>query len=88
MFVEVTPIAIKNIYWRYYAILAGLNGFNAIMLWLFYPETARKSLEELDFFFVKKYGSGGAADPLEKGTGTKGDAEVELEERKEGDDLA
>ena len=60
MFVEVTPIAIKKIYYKYYIILAALNCFNAIVIWTFYPETARKSLEELDFYFADRYGKGAA----------------------------
>jgi len=56
MFVEVTPIAIKKIYYRYYIVLAALNCFNAAVIWAFYPETARKSLEEIDFYFANEYG--------------------------------
>jgi len=52
MFVEVTPIAIEKIYYKFYIILAVLNCFNATMIWLFFPETARKSLEEIDYYFV------------------------------------
>lgn len=55
MFVEVTPIAIENIYWKFYVILAVFNCCNAAVLWAFYPETARKSLEEIDFYFAEKY---------------------------------
>lgn len=57
MFVEVTPIAIENIYYKFYIILGVLNCCNAIVIWLFYPETARQSLEELDFYFAKKPGT-------------------------------
>lgn len=32
------------------------NTCNAVVLWFFYPETKKLSLEELDFFFAKKYG--------------------------------
>ena len=53
---SVTPIAIANIYYRFYIILAALNVCNAIVIWFFYPETKRLSLEELDFYFAKKYG--------------------------------
>ena len=60
MMVEITPIAIDNIYYKFYIILAALNVFNAVCIFVFYPETARKSLEELDFFFVEKYGGGQA----------------------------
>jgi hypothetical protein len=32
------------------------NTCNAVVLWFFYPETKKLSLEELDFFFANKYG--------------------------------
>lgn len=32
------------------------NACIAVVLWFFYPETKKLSLEELDFFFAKKYG--------------------------------
>ena len=72
---SVTPIAIANIYYRFYIVLAALNVCNAIVIWLFYPETKRMSLEELDFFFAKKYSNGSPLKEVEletgKGTDTK-----------------
>ncbi|KAF2166329.1 hypothetical protein M409DRAFT_66779 [Zasmidium cellare ATCC 36951] len=51
MMVEITPIAVKNIYYKFYVILAAFNVCMAIIVWLLYPETAKLSLEELDLFF-------------------------------------
>ena len=69
---SVTPIAIANIYYRFYIILAALNVCNAVVIWFFYPETKRMSLEELDFYFAKTYGSGNSIKDveLEGGKGT------------------
>lgn len=58
MIVEITPIAIKNIYYKFYIVMAVFNVCMAVIVWLFYPETARLTLEELDFFFAEKYGNG------------------------------
>lgn len=62
MMVEITPIAIKNIYYKFYVILAVFNVGMAVIVWLFYPEVARMELEEVDLFFVKKYGNGESSD--------------------------
>lgn len=62
MMVEITPIAIKNIYYKFYIILAVFNVGMAGIVWLFYPEVARMELEEVDLFFVKKYGKQGLGD--------------------------
>lgn len=56
MNVQITPIALENIYYRFYIILAVLNTCNAVVLWFLYPETKRLTLEELDFYFANKYG--------------------------------
>ena len=61
----VTPIAISNIYYRFYIILAALNVCNAIVVWVFYPETKRLSLEELDFYFAEKYSNGASTKDIE-----------------------
>lgn len=62
MMVEITPVAIKNIYYKFYIILAVFNVGMAVIVWLFYPEVARMELEEVDLFFVKKYGKDGSSD--------------------------
>ena len=55
MMVEITPIAIENIYYKFYIVLAVFNICIAVVIWLAYPETANLSLEELDLFFVQEY---------------------------------
>jgi Sugar (and other) transporter len=54
--VEITPIALDNIYWRFYIILAVFNVCNAVIIFFCFPETKKLSLEEIDFLFVQKYG--------------------------------
>ncbi len=56
MIVEITPVALDNIYYKFYVILAVFNVCIALIVFFFYPETKRKSLEELDFYFVQQYG--------------------------------
>jgi hypothetical protein len=53
--IEHVESALTSAY-RYYIILAVFNACNAVVLWFFYPETKKLSLEELDFFFANKYG--------------------------------
>lgn len=48
MIVQITPIMIGNISWRSYIIFFVLNVLFAVVVWLFYPETSGRSLEELD----------------------------------------
>ena len=55
MMVEITPVAISNIYYKFYIILAIFNIVIAALVWLLYPETARLTLEEVDFLFASKY---------------------------------
>jgi hypothetical protein len=56
--IEVTPVAIDKIYYKFYIILAVFNACIALVIWLCYPETARLSLEELDLMFAKGHGRG------------------------------
>ncbi|OAP55182.1 hypothetical protein AYL99_10882 [Fonsecaea erecta] len=53
MIVEVTPIALTNISYRFYIILCIFNAVIAAIVFFLYPETKLKSLEEIDFFFAK-----------------------------------
>jgi hypothetical protein len=50
--VEVTPVGIANIGWRFYVVWAVLNLVNAAIVWLFYPETGGLLLEAVDQIFV------------------------------------
>ncbi|KAH8647833.1 sugar transporter STL1 [Xylariales sp. PMI_506] len=56
MIVEITPIALTNIKYRFYVILAVFNVFNFVIVFFFFPETKGLSLEEIDFQFAEKYG--------------------------------
>jgi hypothetical protein len=57
MIVEITPIAITNIGYRFYIIFAVFNLCIALVVYCFIPETKGLSLEDIDFYFVRKYGS-------------------------------
>jgi hypothetical protein len=50
--VLVSPIGIANLGWKFYMIFAVFNFVNGIIVWFFYFETARRSLEEVDLFFL------------------------------------
>lgn len=53
--VLVTPIGIEKIAWRYYLVYAVLNMAFVPIVHLFYEETAKLSLEEVDHLFETKY---------------------------------
>lgn len=50
--VEVTPVGLASIGFGFYLIWAVLNLCNAIIVWLFYPETAGLQLESIDLLFM------------------------------------
>ena len=52
--VYVTPQAIDNLQYRLYIIWAALNASFVPITWLFYPETARRSLEDMDEVFLNE----------------------------------
>ncbi|KAI0966572.1 sugar transporter-domain-containing protein [Xylaria arbuscula] len=49
--VEVTPIGIQNLGWRFYIIWAVINTVILPIIWAFFPETANRSLEDLDAYY-------------------------------------
>ncbi|KAI2643153.1 general substrate transporter [Xylaria nigripes] len=51
--VIITPIAFNNIGYRTYIIFAVINAFMVPSVYFFYPETAYRSLEEMDTIFHK-----------------------------------
>ncbi|KAJ0118739.1 hypothetical protein N8I77_001473 [Diaporthe amygdali] len=53
LIVMVTPIMISNIGWGTYLFFAVVNACFLPVIWFFYPETARRSLEEIDIIFAK-----------------------------------
>ncbi|KAL6242282.1 hypothetical protein RBB50_010830 [Rhinocladiella similis] len=52
MIVQVTPIMISNIRWRSYMVFFVLNFAHGVIVFLFFPETSGKSLEEMDSMFM------------------------------------
>ena len=49
----VTPIAFSSIGYKTYIIFAVINAFMVPCVYFFYPETAYRSLEEMDTIFQK-----------------------------------
>ncbi|KAI4207682.1 MAG: hypothetical protein LQ349_009828, partial [Xanthoria aureola] len=52
MIVQITPVAIANIRWKTYMIFFVLNIWFAIIVWLVYPETSGRTLEEIDLLYT------------------------------------
>ncbi|KAK0656971.1 hypothetical protein B0T16DRAFT_441787 [Cercophora newfieldiana] len=53
--VMVVPIMVTNIGWGTYLFFAACNACFLPVIYFFYPETARRSLEEIDIIFAKGY---------------------------------
>lgn len=53
--VMITPILIAQINWGTYLFFAALNAIFIPILYFFYPETAGRSLEEIDLIFAKGF---------------------------------
>lgn len=51
--VEVTPVAIGSIQWRFFIIFAGLNALIVVLVYFLFPETSGRSLEEVDQIFLE-----------------------------------
>lgn len=58
----ITPISFTNIKWKTYLVFAALNAFIVPCVYFFFPETAYRSLEEMDTIFQKVKGFSGAFD--------------------------
>lgn len=52
MVVEITPIGIDSIGWRFYIIWTVFNFSFVPIVYYLYPETAGRSLEDIDRFFM------------------------------------
>ena len=48
----ITPVIINRLQWKAYLIFMCTNFCFAPIVYFFYPETARMSLEEIDFLFI------------------------------------
>jgi hypothetical protein len=55
MIVQITPVAISNIRWKTYMIFFVLNIVFAVVVFLFYPETSGRTLEEIDNIYLGDY---------------------------------
>ena len=53
LIVMVTPIMVDKISWGTYLFFAAINACFIPVIYFFYPETARRSLEEIDIIFAK-----------------------------------
>lgn len=51
MVVEITPISIESLGWRFYIIWTVFNASFAPIVYLFYPETSDRTLEDIDRLF-------------------------------------
>lgn len=51
--VMITPVMVANIHWGTYLFFAALNACFIPVVYFFYPETAGRSLEEIDIIFAK-----------------------------------
>lgn len=51
MVVEITPIGIASLQWKFYIIWTVFNASFVPIVYLFYPETADRSLEDIDRLF-------------------------------------
>lgn len=58
--VMITPIAFNNIGWRTYLIFACCNAFAMVVVYLCFPETRNRSLEEIELIFGDSSGPFGA----------------------------
>ncbi|RFU33698.1 hypothetical protein B7463_g2612, partial [Scytalidium lignicola] len=55
LIVMITPIMISNIGWGTYLFFFAVNVFFLPVIYFFYPETKRRSLEEIDLIFAKGF---------------------------------
>lgn len=51
MVVEVTPVGIRNLGWKFYIIWTVFNFAFVPTIYFFYPETANRALEDIDRYF-------------------------------------
>ncbi|KAJ5081796.1 hypothetical protein NUU61_010060 [Penicillium alfredii] len=49
--VEITPIAIQNIGWRFWIVWTVFNAAFLPVIYFFYPETANRTLEDIDAYY-------------------------------------
>ena len=55
MVVEITPIGIQTLQWKFYIIWTVFNAAFVPIIYLFYPETADRTLEDVDRLFRENH---------------------------------
>lgn len=55
LIVEITPVALTNIGYKFYIMFVVFNICIAVIIFLCYPETKGMSLEQIDFFFAPQF---------------------------------
>ncbi|KAJ5976365.1 Major facilitator superfamily domain general substrate transporter [Penicillium waksmanii] len=50
---QFTSIGVKNLHWRFYLIFAVISWTFFPIVFLFYPETSRRTLEDMDEIFIR-----------------------------------
>lgn len=56
MVVEITPLGVHNLRWKFYVIWTVLNGSFVPFTYFLYPETAGRTLEDIDHYFREQPG--------------------------------
>jgi len=54
LLVQVTPLALEDISWRYFIIFVVMDALFVVILYIFFPETKGKTLEEMEALFGDK----------------------------------
>lgn len=75
----VTPIMVDKIGWGTYLFFAAINATFLPIIYFFYPETANRSLEEIDIIFAKGHAEGKSYVTAAKELPYLSDSEVEQE---------
>lgn len=55
LIVMVTPVMVRDIKWETYLFFGALDACFIPVIWFFYPETAGRTLEEIDLIFAKAF---------------------------------
>lgn len=53
--VQITPLGVENLGWRFYIIWTISNAAIIPVIYLFFPETADRSLEDIERFFRENH---------------------------------
>jgi hypothetical protein len=73
----VTPTMVASIGWKTYLVFAIFNACFIPIIYFYYPETAGRSLEEIDIVFARAYVNGESPVHVARNMPRMNDAEVE-----------